>query len=192
MSLGYNPTRKEIQLLRFLVFVGGVHGVGKTQFCAQLSLLLNAEHITAGTLIREAVGRLASVEKTVAQPEENQQLLLRALDQLRPAVPRLVLDGHFSLWRPDGTTDPVSIDVFRRIRPHALLLLTDAPAEISKRLSSRDMVYYDPKQLSELQRMEIVHAEAVSDSLGTPLRILGPKDSPHVTAQFLIGLLTTE
>jgi Mg-chelatase subunit ChlI len=36
-----------------MVFVGGIHGVGKTTISRALAALLPAAHVTAGSLIRE-------------------------------------------------------------------------------------------------------------------------------------------
>jgi 2-phosphoglycerate kinase len=36
-----------------MIFVGGIHGVGKTLFCRNVTQHLDIEHVTASSLIRE-------------------------------------------------------------------------------------------------------------------------------------------
>lgn len=147
-----------------LVFVGGVHGVGKTSACRVLAKTFGADHVAASQLISNA--RAAS-SKLVASVDENQQQLLDGLSSLTPTAPVLLLDGHFCLLDRSGVTG-VPVEVFARMAPDAVLVLTDDPAVISRRLLLRDGHSLPPQLVEELQNQEVAAAASVSASLGVP------------------------
>ena len=49
-----------------IVFVGGIHGVGKTTVSRLLAELLPAKHVTAGALIRATAGAQENVTVGIA------------------------------------------------------------------------------------------------------------------------------
>src|SRR5258705_13818706 len=99
-----------------LVFVGGVHGSGKTTLSRLLAGLIPASHVTAGSLIREAssadhVVTVGTQDKAVPDVDANQAILLRGLAayQRRTAfdIRPLLLDGHFTLVSASGAIESV-------------------------------------------------------------------------------------
>jgi adenylate kinase len=158
------------------IFVGGVHGAGKTTFSKQLAVLLGASHVTAGGLIRANAGTTHTVtvgigDKAVPDVDANQLLLLRGLDLYRGRVgPRLVLlDGHFVLLEASGTIAEIPLAVYDAIGPQAVLLVEAETATIRARLVARDGEAPPLATLAELASRERARAEHVCSQLGVPL-----------------------
>jgi adenylate kinase len=171
-----------------ILFVGGVHGAGKSTISALLAQRLPAFHVTAGQLIRETARAdyfvtIAPGSKTVANVEANQQLLLRGLEfyktRIGPGI--ILLDGHFSLLSADGDVSMIPVSVFRAIAPIGVLLVETESVEIHRRLLNRDADQVPSLAvLALLANRERVQAQAVSTDLGIPMEVVrgdGPPDS---------------
>lgn len=168
-----------------LIFVGGIHGAGKSTFCRELAPIANARHVTAGELIRLASGGGVTTGKAVNDVGQNQRLLLNAVEQLRPVIPAMLLDGHFTLIKSDFDVDAIPIEVFQALSPSALLLLTVNPIVARERLMRRDGKGYDLALLREHDRAERIHARGVSDALGVPLGVFHGATAVHEAKLFL-------
>lgn len=77
------------------VFIGGVHGVGKTYFCKHIVCRFDAAHVTASELIGRHIKHQA--DKTVPDIEENQLILTEELERYQTSYRTILLDGHFCL-----------------------------------------------------------------------------------------------
>lgn len=155
-----------------VVFVGGVHGVGKTTFCRNLAKELGGTHVSASSLI----GDPARVGRVVQSVEENQQLLVERLRSYECPSALLLLDGHFALSTNDGLVQRVPIWTFREIGPAALVLLTAPTETLHARLLARDRDAPTPGEIDALQREESATAELVASSLGIPLKTIAEQD----------------
>ncbi|MBK5007366.1 AAA family ATPase [Pseudomonas sp. S32] len=81
-----------------IVFVAGVHGVGKTHLCQALATKTGLRHATASQLIREATQSVSwKNDKVVTDIESNQDALIVAVDEIMQHEDVLILDGHFVL-----------------------------------------------------------------------------------------------
>jgi adenylate kinase len=150
-----------------LVFMGGIHGVGKTTYCRGLAPLVGARHLTAGSLIREAGG--VQIDKTVANLDQNQVRLLAALERRRAAGERILLDGHFCVLSPSLTIEYIPIAVFRRIAPSRVVLMGAEPGDIFARLQQRDGKAPPLSLIGELAQAEQQHAITVGSALNAPI-----------------------
>lgn len=182
-----------------IVFVGGIHGAGKTTVSRLLGLALSASHVTAGTLIRESAGRETITSagignKAVPDMHANQELLLRGLALYRARTPGpIVLDGHFCLMKPDGTVVAVPRAVFEAIAPVAVVLIESEPAVVHTRLLGRDGAAPQLIAIGSLSERERFEARTVSMALKIPmLAVRGdvPADkASEVAASQLLPLL---
>jgi len=158
------------------IFVGGVHGSGKTTFSKELGRLLGASHVTAGGLIRENASASDRVTvgiggKAVPDVDANQLLLLRGLGLYRARIgpSPVLLDGHFVLLDATGTVTEIPVVVYEAIAPVAVLLVEADARTIHRRLLERDGEAPAAATLAELIVRERAHAEHVCGSLGLPL-----------------------
>ena len=170
---GYCPIR---DIVRRLVFVAGIHGVGKSTICHALANLVGAIHLSSGELISRTrtTDPKAPSDKRVGDVQKNQDALITALEAQQ--AERIILDGHFVLLRTDGQISEVPMTTFTALAPSGVVLLIDAPRAIASRLSMRDGKRYSQRELAELQERERAAAVNVTISLDIPLHCATPAD----------------
>ncbi len=167
-----------------IVFVGGIHGVGKTYLGAPAAKHLGIRHATASQLIREERGlQTWGSDKRVNGIDENQAALISAATRLRAEGQRLLLDGHFVLRGTDGRFTEVDIQVFRDLRIGAVVLLAADVDVVIGRLRERGDHSWAEHELRELSEYEEARARRVSNELGLPLKyLMSPNRDEFVTA----------
>ena len=152
------------------VFMGGVHGVGKTYFCKNIICRFDVVHVTASELIGRHVKH--QIDKTVSNIEKNQSILAEELARYQTSCRTILLDGHFCLLNAISSIQDVPLETFKAISPCATVLLIDNPEAIVERLSHRDSRTHSIELISELQSREITRAELISQSLKIPISII--------------------
>ncbi len=154
------------------VFIGGVHGIGKSYFCKKLADQFDAEHVTASSLIERHVKK--SKNKTVPDVKKNQLILAEELSRYKTDCRTILLDGHFCLLSSTSDIEDVPLSTFEAISPYAIILLKDNPSSIVARLSKRDSQSYNLKLISALQDREYIRANLVSKALNVPIKVIEP------------------
>lgn len=152
------------------VFLGGVHGVGKTYFCKNLVCRFDVAHVTASELIGRHVKH--QVDKTVLDVEKNQLILAEELAHYQTNCRTILLDGHFCLLSAISGIQDVPLETFEAISPYAIILLIDSPEAITERLSNRDSLIHGVELISELQTRERERANLVSQFLKIPISLV--------------------
>ena len=166
-----------------MIFISGVHGVGKSFFCSLAKKATDIECYSASTLIKERKKQGFPADKRVADIDENQLYLLAAVDDLRASLGEFLLDGHFCLLNTEGVIIRISLDTFTTLKPEAIILLTEDPEVIAKRRQERDGVEHKVSDIKAFQ--EIAYAKEVSELLNVPLKIsTGSKDIEN-TIEFI-------
>lgn len=154
-----------------IIFVAGVHGVGKTYLATPTAKQLGIKHATASQLIKEERGTKSwSENKRVDEVHDNQTALISALKKLQEKGESLLLDGHFVLR--DETSIPITIDieVFKALQIDAVILLEGDADTISERLSARGDQSWTSENLCSFASSELAHAIFVTSSLGLPIK----------------------
>lgn len=169
-----------------IVFVGGIHGVGKTYLGAPAAKHLGIRHATASQLIREERGlQTWGADKRVAGIDENQAALISATARMRADGQRLLLDGHFVLRDTNGSLTEVDVEVFQDLRIGAVLLLTADIDVVLDRLHERGDHSWPESELQLLAQREEAHARLVATELGLQFkRLVSP------TREQFVGVLT--
>lgn len=161
-----------------VIFVAGIHAVGKSTSCKLVSNEFGIPHFTASQIIREEKSSaVLENSKLVSDVAENQRLLIQGVSRLLENG-YFLLDGHFTMRRQsDGDIEAIHVDVFRKLRVGGVVLFTDHPAEISKRMHARDGVLHPVEIFQSHQDAEIAHAKHVADTLGLPITKLQAFDT---------------
>ncbi|MBC7705458.1 MAG: AAA family ATPase [Rhodoferax sp.] len=158
-----------------VVFVGGVHGVGKSTCCAQVAQLAACLHVTASEIIRrERSEAIASAGKLVADVDGNQRLLISGFHTFRvqAGTTSILFDGHFAMRDGLGEIRAVSVDVFRSLGIDRVVCLVDEPSAIATRIQQRDGSALAEREIAELQDAELRHARLVAAALAVPFTLL--------------------
>ncbi len=160
-----------------IVFVGGIHGAGKTTVSHRLAVALSASHVTAGALIRETANSETISSgvgnKAVPDVNANQALLMRGLAQYRcHASGPIILDGHFSLMEPSGALAVIPIAVYLAIAPVAVVLIESDSGVVHSRLVQRDGAAPPLESISAFSERERAHAQAVCSALNVPMFVV--------------------
>lgn len=147
---------------RNIIFIGGVHGVGKGYLCSNIVQIFEIVHLSSSDVLNWRKG----VDKGVENVNYTQNYLIQNLKKIVSPDERYLLDGHFCLLKTDGSIERIPLNTFREINP-ILIILVIAPVNIIKeRLEQRDNKNYDFALLDKFQRQEIEYAHEVSDELG--------------------------
>jgi adenylate kinase len=157
-----------------MIFLGGVHGVGKTSMCDQISEKFGLKVISASAIIRAERAHPSPDSRTaVSNVGGNQGLLIRGVQRLVMDTPgNYLLDGHFALRTLAGKIEEIDASVFHSMGVNGLVCLVDDPDAIARRLVARDSAYHDVSAIAQLQAAELGSAESASRSLGLGLRVV--------------------
>lgn len=80
-----------------MIFIGGIHGVGKTFFCERAQDQLGIKSYEASKLIMERKQAGFPASKLIPDIDENQRYLLDAIGELKAREKEFLLNGHFCL-----------------------------------------------------------------------------------------------
>ena len=148
-----------------MIFVSGVHGVGKSYFCKLVKDSVGIETYSASALISAKKRSGFSKEKLIPDIDENQQFLLWAVDELRTLCQNFILDGHFCLLNASGEVQRVPYDTFAMLKPDAIVLLTENPEIIASRRKRRDGIEVAIESIKYFQREERLYANEVAGNV---------------------------
>lgn len=159
-----------------MIFISGVHGVGKSFFCDKVKSALNIDTYSASALISTRKHRPFAADKLIPDIDANQRHLLAAVEELRAGNNQFLLDGHFCLLNGEGQVTRIGMDTFTTLRPDAIILLTEKPEIIAERRKRRDGITYDIEQIQNFQNEEVSYAKEVAALLEVKLKISGGQE----------------
>lgn len=149
-----------------MVFISGIHGVGKSYFCKQLSNIFDLKVLSASQIIKQSKGH-SDYNKHVKDVAANQTALIYGLRSI-PRSASYLLDGHFCLLNNNTNIEKIPIDVFHQIQVDACIFLSDEPYEIQQRLIKRDGNALSLEQINSFQEAEHLHGRSICDYLEVP------------------------
>ena len=168
-----------------MIFISGVHGVGKSYFCNKVKEKLNVDTFSASKLISERKHSGFSRDKLIPDIDDNQQYLLMAIQDLNAAGTNYLLDGHFCLLNAEGHVTRIPKDTFIALHPDAIVLLTEKPETIAERRRERDGIDHSADSIQRFQDEESAYAEEVAEKLGIPLKVSAGADDLENTLAFV-------
>lgn len=154
-----------------MIFVSGVHGVGKSYFCNLVKESTGIETYSASTLITAKKQSEFSKDKLIPDIDDNQQFLLMAVNELKTFGKNFILDGHFCLLNASGEVQRISHDTFTMLKPDAIVLLTEKPEIIVSRRRERDRIDITAESVEQFQEEERRYAGEVAKNIGAKLFI---------------------
>lgn len=160
-----------------MIFIGGIHGVGKSFFCDEVKSELSIYTYSASKLIAERKKAYFSSDKLITDIDDNQLHLLSAIDELNSLGKQYLLDGHFCLLNAEGLVTRIPERTFYTLHPDAIILLTEKPEVIAERRKQRDGLNCNLDEIREFQDEEVAYATEVANILGITLMVsIGAND----------------
>lgn len=163
--------------LKKLVFVGGVHGVGKSTICRSICDELGITYLSASDLIKWSELNVDPRNKLVKDISQTQDRLVTALNALVQVGKDYLLDGHFCLFNSQADVKRIPLATFKSIAPAVVCVITGTPSEIEESQGRRGGQVYSQSLIKEMQDSEVAHARQVSTDLRIPL-IQAHRSSP--------------
>ncbi len=154
-----------------MIFISGIHGVGKSYFCEEVKRRLGLNAYSASMLISEVKKEGFKKDKLIGDIDDNQDYLLTAIKRLSGSEKFYLLDGHFCLLNAQDQVQRIQLQTFLDLSPQGIILLTEEPAVIAKRRKNRDGIDRDIEQIDLFQKEELTYAGEVSERLKIPLFI---------------------
>ena len=151
-----------------IVFIAGIHGVGKTTLCEYLSMQLSIDYYSASNLIREYGQIEFPKSKHIVDISGNQDVLISAINEFLETDKTSILDGHFCLLDKNGDITRIPSSTYEEMKPQAIVCLHEEVDTICERLKSRDRHDHDRKLLDAFQKEEISYSREVAEKLGIP------------------------
>jgi adenylate kinase len=156
-----------MELMKNIIFIGGIHGVGKGTICKEIALKTDIVHLSSSQILKwEEISD--SDNKLVKNITSTQDRLIKGLKNLMKKDKKYILDGHFCLLNSKEVPTRIDEETFDQINPRAIAILIDDVVKIAVRLEVRDGKTYNIKILNELQQMEIQYAKYLSDKYSIP------------------------
>lgn len=161
-----------------IIFVAGVHGIGKTSCCSEVAKLTGYTHHAASSIIKmEKTSAIAEHSKEVRDVMGNQELLIQGVQKLYEAGNvKIILDGHFTILNSQGQIETVDLAVFAELKMDGVVAYRDDPQRIANRLRERDGRECCASTIAAQQCSELEQAQLVATSLQVPIAYLDAFD----------------
>jgi adenylate kinase len=172
-----------------MLFISGIHGVGKSYFCDKVKADLGIATFSASRLISERKHAGFSSDKLIPDINKNQPYLLAAVQELNATDPNYLLDGHFCLLNGEGKVTRIPKETFAVLKPDAIVLLTEKPDVIAVRRKQRDNIDHNVDKIKRFQDEEAAYAAEVAETLGIPIKVSAGADDLDSTLGFVRATL---
>lgn len=152
--------------MKKIIFISGVHGVGKGYVLKQISDQISFPCYSASSLIR-SFNRYCDENKIVVNVSENQNVLLASISH-NVKEELFVLDGHSVLINSNNEFEKVDVNTFKALNLCAIVNIYDEPSKIVERLKNRDNKLYEEKYIEEFQNEELSYSLKLSKEFEIP------------------------
>ena len=168
-------------MTRNIIFIGGIHGVGKSTLCTKISDFLDIESYSASKLIKSVSNLEFPSDKKIKGINKNQDLLITAVEEYINPDNYCLLDGHFCLLNQNGEVSDIPLTTFTNLSPAAIIVLTNEPNIIYNQIKDRDGNEMNIENITSFQDRELEHSKLVSQTLNIPWITENPvKGLPHI------------
>lgn len=170
-----------------IVFVGGIHGVGKNTLCRRVSSYLNIPHISSSEILKwKEVNK--NTDKRVENIQKNQDKFIEGFKNIVSLDKYYLIDGHFCLLTRDNLIQRIPFDTFVTINPGLIVVMIEKSEIIYQRLLERDNKEYDIVLLERMQLEEITYAREVAKALDVPCIEITSTQS-NVLIKYIVEIL---
>jgi len=161
-------TNAKTNNVKNIIFIGGVHGVGKGHICQIIKSNVNIIQLTASDILKwKDISAIKN--KLVEAINETQDLLILNLKKIAGKEKDYLLDGHYCLLNQNGEGEKIPFKTFEDLNLSKLIIVFEDAKTIKQRLEIRDSKEYDLEQITHFQNMEVNYAYEISQKLNLPL-----------------------
>lgn len=143
------------------IFVGGVHGSGKTELCKKIQEKIDCVYLSASQLLK-----WSKKEKNVENVQENQRILKELLKKEMQDDKLYLIDGHFALWNNEYKCEKVPLTFFEGLNIKCILLVVENEDVIEKRLFVRNEINVLSENIVSISMVEKEYSQFVAEKLG--------------------------
>lgn len=143
------------------IFVGGVHGSGKTELCKKIQEKIDCVYLSASQLLK-----WSKKEKNVEDVQENQRKLKELLKKKMQDDKLYLIDGHFALWNNEYKCEKVPLTFFEGLNIKCILLVVENEDVIEKRLFVRNEINVLSENIVSISMVEKEYSQFVAEKLG--------------------------
>lgn len=143
------------------IFVGGVHGSGKTELCKKIQEKIDCVYLSASQLLK-----WSKKEKNVENVQENQRILKELLKKEMQDDKLYLIDGHFALWNKEYKCEKVPLTFFEDLNIKCILLVVENEDVIDKRLFVRNEINVLSENIVSISKVEKECSQFVAGKLG--------------------------
>lgn len=154
-----------------IIFIGGIHGVGKSTICQHICSKLPMEYLSASELLKWKEINDDSKNKKVENISDKQDRLIIGLENTIQKDKFYLLDGHYCLLNSNNKISKVPLETFKQINSISFNLVLGNISEIKQRLEARDNRPYDYELLQHFQDEELAYAKYLSKKFNVSLNI---------------------
>jgi adenylate kinase len=154
-----------------ILFVTGIHGVGKTTVCEFLSEILRIPVFTASHLIKTERSLTDAPEKMNSRIDINASYFQTAVKRLETLHEKFIIDGHTVLLNASGENQRVSDAIFRGLQISCFVLLLEDPKLINSRLTQSKKLLLTDVEIADFQNEEVLHTVNIVKDMGADLVI---------------------
>lgn len=163
-----------------IIFMGGIHGVGKNYLLDTIADKIQLEVLTASEVLNWNKYSNSSKEKCVKSISDTQDKLINNLNSITTDDKIYLLIGHFCLLNEHKQIERIPLTTFMKLAPISLYVKIADPKKIYDRLQIRDNKLWSIKLIEEMQQEEIKYAKELSEYLSCPLHIIEDDQSDLV------------
>ena len=154
-----------------MIFVTGVHGVGKTVYSELLSKSLGIQKYSSGEILITA-GIQKKADKSVKNVMDNQKILIKEIREKRRHTSDFILDGHLTLINGLGEFERIECRIFQELGITEIIYLLKNTSVVRKQLHDRDGIYWNEKFIKEFVKYDLQYAAIVAERLNIPLHVI--------------------
>lgn len=168
--------------MKNIIFIAGIHGVGKTTLCEKIADYFRIPHYSASQLIARSDNEKVNRDKRVEDVENNQNILLNALKRYTDCDKLMLLDGHFCLINKELQLREVPLETFKTLGIAQIVVLTNDPQVILNRLQDRDKnSMYSLEFITMFQEREISWAKYVGKQCNIEVSVVDLRSNDNCT-----------
>lgn len=154
------------------IFIGGVHGSGKTTLAQKLSLNLGVDVYSAGELIEKGCHVSFGNDRRVDKNVQQQEILIEQVSKIIADSDRdFLLVGHFCLVDKNKKIYRIPNEIFMKLSFDKIIIMMEEADILKSRNDGRKSLDATEKFYTDFQKEELNYAREIADQKSVPILI---------------------